>query len=128
MGRVLALGLAVGLLAACAGSEGTATAPAPASQVVERSEPPPTSTPEPGPTAVTFDPIKLAGKGKKIAKFMIPEGAAAIADITHEGQDNFIVDTIDAGGAPVDYLVNEIGNYAGTVLFDAGADEARAGD
>lgn len=74
------------------------------------------------PPATAFKEITLTGKGKKVAKFNIPEDAAAIAVITHKGKSNFIIHSIDASGATVDHLVNVIGNYSGTVLFDAGAD------
>ena len=74
-------------------------------------------------TAAAFKPITLTGKGKKVAKFTIPECTAAIADITHKGKSNFIVHSIDASGKQIDGLVNVIGNYSGTVLFDTGAND-----
>jgi TM2 domain-containing membrane protein YozV len=76
---------------------------------------------EPG--AADFEPIALKGTGKKVVKFTIPEETAAIADITHKGEENFIVHTVDATGETLAGLVNEIGNYRGTVLFDTGAGE-----
>jgi hypothetical protein len=76
----------------------------------------------PDATSAAFKDITLKGKGKKIAKFSIPEEAAAIAVVTHKGKSNFIVDTIDATGDTVDGLVNAIGNYSGTVLFDLDED------
>jgi hypothetical protein len=68
-----------------------------------------------------FKPIVLKGKGDKIAKFKIPEDAAAIAQITGKGSSNFIVEAIDASGDTNALLVNEIGSYSGTVLFDEDA-------
>ena len=75
------------------------------------------------PAAAAFQPISLKGKGKKVAKFTIPEGTAAIADVTHKGDENFIVHSIDASGETIDGLVNVIGNYSGTVLFDTNTDD-----
>lgn len=70
------------------------------------------------PTFVTFKAITLKGKGNKVAKFKIPADAVGIATITYSGGSNFIVSSIDAGGDELDLLVNEIGKYKGTVLFD----------
>jgi hypothetical protein len=53
-----------------------------------------------------------------VPRFDIPEGSAAIAEITHSGGSNFAVWTVDASGAQTDLLVNTIGSYSGTVLFD----------
>ena len=75
------------------------------------------------PSVVDFKDIIIKGKGKRVAKFTIPEDATAIAVIAHKGTSNFIVHSIDASGATLDGLVNEIGNYAGTVLSDTDAGE-----
>ena len=95
----------------------------------------PEATPEAGDPAATdelvdeetaapaFKPIVLKGKGSKVAKFKIPEDAAAIAEISEKGSSNFIVESIDRSGNTNDLLVNEIGSYKGTVLFDADAGE-----
>ncbi len=123
--KALLVVLAAMALAGCAeGSGETATRPlvsqAPgASEAAELTAAPEVSAPP----AATFKDIPLTGKGKKIAKFNIPEGTAAIALITHKGKSNFIVHSVDASGETVSGLVNVIGNYSGTVLFDAGADE-----
>lgn len=69
--------------------------------------------------APTFAPISLSGTGNKVPRFTIPEAAAAIAMITHKGSANFSVTSVGADGADIDLLVNVIGNYSGTVLFDA---------
>lgn len=68
--------------------------------------------------AVAFTPIQLSGKGAKVPKFSIPEGTPAIATFTYRGSDNFIVSSLAADGSENDGLVNVIGNYNGTVLFD----------
>ena len=93
------------------------------SPVVATAAPPSAAAAPSEPTATTFQPISLKGKGKNVAKFTIPEGAAAIADITHKGEKNFIVHSIDASGETIDGLVNVIGNYGGTVLFDTNTDD-----
>ena len=80
-------------------------------------EPTPDPTPQPTPEAA-FATIKLSGHGTKIAKFRIPEDEAAIASITNRGSSNFAVWTVGDDGSQQELLVNEIGNYKGTVLFD----------
>lgn len=80
------------------------------------SESPATSS-VPPPTAA-FAPITLKGTGKKVAKFTIPDGSAAIAVATYGGSSNFAVTSIAADGSSNDLLVNTIGRYKGTVLFD----------
>lgn len=56
-------------------------------------------------------------------RFSIPENSAAIATIAHRGSSNFAVKSIAADGSSNGLLVNEIGNYAGTVLFDTSISE-----
>jgi hypothetical protein len=78
----------------------------------------------PGPAAtpasvLSFDPIRLAGRGDKVARFEKPDGEPSIADIRYSGQGNFAVWTIAADGSSNDLEVNVIGEYEGTVLFDA---------
>ena len=82
----------------------------------------PTSTPPPTPSPTPelgFEPIALSGTGDAIPQFTIPADAPAIATITHQGESNFAVITLAEDGSENDLLVNRIGNYAGTVLFDA---------
>ena len=50
--------------------------------------------------------------------FTIPEDTAAIAVISHNGASNFAVFSVAADGSENDLLVNAIGGYSGTVLFD----------
>jgi hypothetical protein len=81
----------------------------------------PTPTPSPAPTPTpepAFATIELSGSGNAVPRFEIPADAAAIADITHAGSANFALWTIDQGGSQTDLMVNVIGNYAGTALFD----------
>jgi hypothetical protein len=65
-----------------------------------------------------FHPIHLQGTGNKVARFRIPQDVAAIAEITHRGSSNFAVWTVSKRGQKQDLLVNTIGSYSGTVLFD----------
>jgi hypothetical protein len=83
----------------------------------------PTAEPTPEPPSEAFAPFTLKGRGNKVAKFKIPEDAAAIAMITNAGTSNFVVWTVGVGGSTNDLLVNEIGRYKGTLLFDAGPGE-----
>ena len=72
--------------------------------------PVPASASAPGsalPSAPIFAPITLAGSGSKLATFTIPAG-----------QDNFIVRGLAPDGSSTDSLINTIGPYSGTRLFD----------
>jgi hypothetical protein len=62
--------------------------------------------------------MNFSGTGDSVPQFTIPEGSAAIAVVTHTGSSNFAIFTVAANGTNNDLLVNTIGNYAGTVLFD----------
>lgn len=68
-----------------------------------------------------FEPIQLSGTGNAVPRFEIPADSAAIANIAHTGASNFAVSSIGESGEQLDLLVNVIGNYAGTVLFDEAA-------
>jgi uncharacterized protein with LGFP repeats len=61
-----------------------------------------------------------AGFGRTVIPISKPGGAkvAAVATLTHNGRSNFIVKSLDASYGWKDLLVNEIGQYGGTVLFD----------
>ncbi|MBA2311661.1 MAG: hypothetical protein H0V97_02550, partial [Actinobacteria bacterium] len=61
------------------------------------------------------------GTGNSVPRYDIPEDAAAIAEISHSGGANFAVWAVDGAGQQTDLLVNTIGNYTGTVLFDESA-------
>lgn len=84
--------------------------------------PEPSETVEASPPSVAFEDITLKGKGNKVATFTIPDGEAAIVVISHAGTSNFIVNSVNASGERIDGLVNTIGNYSGTVPFDADID------
>jgi hypothetical protein len=90
--------------------------PAPTATPVPTATPSPTAAPTP---VLDFQPISLSGSGSKVPKFTIPEGVAAIATITNKGGgSNFAVWSLAADGSKLDLLVNVIGNYSGTVIFD----------
>jgi hypothetical protein len=89
--------------------------PTPVPTAEPTATPPPTPTPAPTPAFAT---IELSGTGNAVPRFDIPEDAAAIAAITHSGASNFAVWAVDASGNQTDLLVNTIGSYSGTLLFD----------
>jgi hypothetical protein len=100
--------------ASALGAAGTSSEPS-----SESEEPSTGADTEPLPTlAPAFKTVTLSGKGNKVARFNIPEDAAAIATISYTGGANFVVWSIDSGGSENDLLVNTIGKYHGTVLFD----------
>lgn len=79
----------------------------------------PTAKPTPSaPPTPAFAPIKLSGTGSSVPRFTIPVDTPAIADISHVGAANFAVWALGESGEKQDLLVNTIGNYTGTVLFD----------
>lgn len=79
--------------------------------------PPATSAPAPAPAPAVSN---YAGFGRTVIPISKPGGAkvAAVAALTHHGERNFIVKSLDANYSWKDLLVNEIGHYGGTVLFD----------
>jgi hypothetical protein len=116
-----AVAVAVLALAACAASLTSPGASSPAqgpgsAAPLESATLEPTRSPS---LAPSFAPIMLSGKGNKVPRFTIPEDEAAIATITNKGSANFMVTSLAADGSDNELLVNEIGNYSGTVLFDA---------
>jgi hypothetical protein len=99
------------------------TASAPSTQEPEAGEAStePTVPPSPEvtvPPEPAFTAFELSGTGSSVPRFEIPADNAAIAQITHTGAANFAVWTVDEAGEQTDLLVNTIGNYTGTVLFD----------
>jgi hypothetical protein len=87
--------------------------------VAEPTVPPsPVASLEPEPALAAID---LSGTGNAVPRFEIPADSAAVADIAHTGASNFAVWAVNEGGEQTDLLVNVIGNYAGTVLFDESA-------
>jgi len=77
----------------------------------------PVPTPIPTPTPAFAD-IELSGVGDSVPRFELPADTPAIAEVTHTGGSNFAIFTIAEDGSQSDLLVNTIGAYDGTVLFD----------
>lgn len=114
-------GLLAIALTGCSGATGggpssgdTSSAPPSASAAVS-----PSAVPSPSPSPVpTFKPLALKGSSDRIAKFSIPDGSAAVAVISGRASGNFAVESLASDGSTNDLLVNTIGRYSGTVLFD----------
>jgi hypothetical protein len=60
------------------------------------------------------------GRGNKTISIELDDDYTHIAKITHDGSSNFMVDSETAGGRFVDGVVNEVGDYSGVRLLDAG--------
>ena len=130
--RRLLLLVAAAVLAGCA--SGTTGTPEPETVTPEPAAIQTTDAPEPTeatqsptePSVEAFAPIELSGDGKEVVEFTIPEGEAAIADLTHDGDDNFIVIPFTADGERLSSLVIETGEYAGAVIFNTRPEEQAA--
>ncbi len=114
--RRLAIVLSL-VVAACGGTTGTNPPGAGATSVADT--PTANRIVTPAPSVVAFAAITLTGTGKRVVKFAVPEGAASIAEAAYDGAHTFAITSIAADGSTNDLLVNTIGAYAGTVLFDA---------
>ncbi|MDP9998277.1 hypothetical protein [Pseudarthrobacter sulfonivorans] len=78
-------------------------------------------------TAAAAAPKEYSGAGDDIVSITKHGTGAQVAIIQHTGSSNFAVHTLDSTMDTTDLLVNEIGNYSGTVLFDArDRDETKA--
>ncbi|MDQ1053127.1 hypothetical protein QE394_001055 [Arthrobacter sp. SORGH_AS 212] len=64
-------------------------------------------------------PKEYSGAGDDVVTITKHGTGAQVAVITHAGWSNFAVHTLDKTMDSTDLLVNTIGNYTGTVLFDA---------
>lgn len=67
-----------------------------------------------------FPDVSYSGSGDSILELELPAGpdSIGIASITHSGSRNFSIWALDENLDQDDLLVNEIGNYAGTVVFN----------
>jgi len=93
---------------------------------VEEQPEPVEEAPEPEPEVV--DPaadIVYSGSGDAVLQIELPVGpdAIGIATMSHSGSSNFAVWALDANLNQSELLVNEIGNYAGTVPFNLSTSE-----
>jgi hypothetical protein len=119
---LLAIALAMVVLTGCGSDRGAATSvPTPTATVQANESADNSDVTEPIESPITFKAITLKGRGDKVAKFKIPEDSVATATFSHSGSSNFAVTSLDASGGQNDLLVNEIGKYKGTVLFDDNA-------
>lgn len=83
-------------------------------------------TPSPTPTPTERKSRTYRGVGAKVLKVKETEDVL-IVTLKHSGSSNFIVHPIDPGGAEQSTIVNEIGNYMGTVLVNADAGKVLRG-
>lgn len=73
-------------------------------------------TPDPTPEQKT---LTFTGRGAKVVKLKgADRDAAWLASFTHRGSSNFIVNPIDPEGAEQGAIVNHIGSYKGTTMFN----------
>lgn len=80
---------------------------------------PPTASPVPlVPTGPAPPDKSYEGRGNKTIDIDLNEDWLHVAKITHKGTSNFMVDSLDASGQPIDLVVNEVGNYTGVRLLD----------
>jgi hypothetical protein len=88
-----------------------AAAPAPAA----KPKPTPVKTAAPIPANAVY-----SGSGDSIVKVQLPDGPGSpvVGTISYTGGDNFSVWSLDSSLTKQSLLVNTIGHYAGTVLFD----------
>jgi hypothetical protein len=123
----LAVLVLVGLVAAACASPGDTTGPESSAGDSGASAPPASAVASAAPAAsatpVSFKAIALEGSGDKVIKFTTPADSAAIATFAYAGSGNFVVTSLAADGSENDLLVNTIGAYSGTVLFDAQSGE-----
>jgi len=84
---------------------------------------PPTKTPRPTATRTPApEPIVLSGSGNSVVDVSKWNGIALLKS-TYSGSSNFIVESYNANNEQIDLLINTIGSYSGTVLFDRYDDE-----
>jgi hypothetical protein len=79
--------------------------------------------------AAAMKPIILKGSGTDVVKFSKPDAwDMMVATVEHTGVSNFSVHNLDKNLEQIELLVNEIGNYKGSVLLDdTFGHEARGG-
>lgn len=95
----------------------------PASEPVDKpaQEEPVDAAPEPEPQVVVVpEDIVYTGTGDTVLPVTLPDGvdSAAVATVSHVGSRNFIMWSLDSGMNQDELMVNTIGNYEGTVLFN----------
>jgi hypothetical protein len=85
----------------------------PSAGAAESAAPKPAADPTPA-------DVVYRGTGDSVLKIANPDGAdaAGVATITHKGSSNFAIWSLGLDMSQQDLLVNTIGSYTGTVLFD----------
>lgn len=86
----------------------------------EEATPDPEEVEDPEPDVVP-DSIVYEGSGDSVLPISLPDGAGvpAIATITHAGSRYFGVWALDSGMNQSELMVNTVGEYQGTVLFNS---------
>jgi hypothetical protein len=79
----------------------------------------PKATPTPKVTPIPAN-VSYTGTGDSVVKIALPDGtgSAGFATINYTGRDNFTVWSLDSNLQQQDLMVNTIGSYSGTVLFN----------
>lgn len=72
----------------------------------------------------SWGPFSLKGDGPGTADLKIPAGKPAILTLTHDGEENFVVTTLDKDDEQIDQLVSAVGEYKGTVFVGTGEEDA----
>ena len=93
----------------------------PSSSSSDVSTPAATPTPAHTPTAAPVPAdVSYSGTGDSVIPITLPDGADSpgIASFTEKGSGNFAVWSLDANAQQLELLVNTIGGYSGTRLFD----------
>lgn len=117
---LVAIIVSIGVIAG--GARQTIDGAVPAPVIEETTEPEVDVTPEPEPEPEVPADIVYTGTGDSILAIELPDGPGqfAVATLTHDGSSNFAIFSLDDNLAQQDLIVNTIGSYTGTVLFNAG--------
>ncbi|GII64706.1 hypothetical protein Skr01_47910 [Sphaerisporangium krabiense] len=86
----------------------------------EAAETEPTAEPESPPPSPVAKPRTYRGVGTRVLKIK-PTEEPGLATINHRGGSNFVVHTVTQEGEEQDLLVNTIGDYRGTVVYNIDA-------
>jgi hypothetical protein len=116
---LVAIVVSVGVIAGPRAPIVAASATKPGTSETQAAKPTPTDEPTPEAPAVPAD-IVYSGSGDSILPIQLPDGAgkAVVATLTHDGSSNFAVWSLDHNLTQTDLIVNTIGAYSGTVLFN----------
>lgn len=64
--------------------------------------------------------LTYTGVGAFVQEIAVPDGQPAVVTLSHRGESNFSVWSLDRDLEQLDLLVNQIGDYEGTVLLSRG--------